>query len=167
MGYWKRVEEERAWRSKQSRRKSQNRQIQRWDVVYLSGYLRTCEELTDLAIFQELFYMSTFEDVFAGARPKKGEPSAIDMEFAAAFPVLNMMLCVTESKPGAPRQTCTLILVCEEGVWKLGLRERDMDLSLWVSGGTHHQALQALEDALNERPVPWRTPPKTRGGRHG
>lgn len=104
--------------------------------------------------------MSAISKALGGAVRGASEPAAVDPALAKAYPVLSEFLTSHEVVDGKPRQTSTLIMVCEEGLFKAGLRERDRDVSLWVSAPTWGGVYQAMEKALNEPQVAWRRSPE-------
>jgi hypothetical protein len=57
---------------------------------------------------------------------------------------------------GKPRQTATMTIVCEDGKWKGGIKERDHAMSLWRAGDTLVGLLEALEKALAEGSADWK-----------
>lgn len=109
--------------------------------------------------------MSVFDRVFGTVGQATSDRAAVDDGFAKDYPTLFEMLTFQGKVNGVVRKTCTMIVVCEDGQWKLGLKERDRDVSLWLSGETFVGALMSLEDALNAPVVAWRRPVEsTRGG---
>ena len=100
--------------------------------------------------------MSVFEDAFVGSEPVSEDRVVIDERLQRDFPVLAEFLTATPIIGGKRRRVATVNIVYEDGQCKMGLRERDKDVSLWVSAPSMGEALRALEEALNERPVRWR-----------
>lgn len=100
--------------------------------------------------------MDVFADAFQGQEPESADRVCIDAKLAESYPVLNEFLTATPMLNGKRRKVATLNVVYEDGRCKVGLRERDRELSLWVSAESLGDALKALEEALNERPVQWR-----------
>lgn len=100
--------------------------------------------------------LHSFKDVFGGAAKKGGEVAIEDLDFQEKFPVLAMVLTRTVADDGKPRQVCTMTVVCEDGLVKAGLRERDHNLSLWTSSQSLGGVFAALEEALTAKPPMWR-----------
>ena len=124
------------------------------------GWLQTLEVYySPQGYLTEYMYMSIFEDVFGVVGKESTDVAAEDSGFEKAYPILFQMLTGTPMINGKRRKTCTMTQVCEDGMWKLGLRDRDRDVSLWVSGETNGKAMAALEEALTARPVAWRRLP--------
>jgi hypothetical protein len=81
-------------------------------------------------------------NVFGRATEAVPVHTAMDSQFAGLYPVVNEMMTYQGVQGKDFRQTCTLIVVCEDGLWKLGLKERDRNVSLWVSGETFNEAFR-------------------------
>lgn len=91
-----------------------------------------------------------------GAKQNTGTPAAADKEVGKKYPALHLMLTATQDDEGKLRQTCTMTIVCESGLWKAGLRERDRSMSLWRSSKTLEGVYGALEEALTGGEADWR-----------
>jgi len=85
-----------------------------------------------------------------------GAPAAKDADFEDRFPCINILMTATVDDAGKPRQPCTLNLVCETGLFKGGLRDKDSNSSLWRSAPTFSGLLEALEKALETGEADWR-----------
>ena len=108
--------------------------------------------------------MGVLDDVFAVVPGGVRERTAEDASFSKRCPSLFEMLTASPSVNGRRRMVSTMTVVAEDGVWKAGLRDRDHAVSLWTSGSTLQEALDALERALQERPVAWRKTPTDPSG---
>lgn len=106
--------------------------------------------------FERWSGMPDFADYFKGTEPPSSDKACEDAKMEKSFPRLTMFLTATPVVNGKRRRTATLNVVYEDGQCKMGLRERDRNLSLWVSAEGMGEALQALEDALGDSPVRWR-----------
>jgi hypothetical protein len=82
--------------------------------------------------------------------------AASDPAFEARFPALFEHLSCSRWEDGSPRETSTLMVVCEQGCVKLGLNDRALGRSTWVSADCLDTALQAIEDGLSSGRVDWR-----------
>lgn len=89
--------------------------------------------------------------------------AAADPGFAAEYPCLYEQLSCIVWDDGSPRETSTLMVLCEQGVFKLGLNDRASLRSTWVSGDTLNAALEALESGLSSGRVEWRSKSQTSG----
>jgi hypothetical protein len=94
-----------------------------------------------------------------------GRWAAADSDLAAACPALVEFLTEREDEEGRARVTSTLLVLCEDGLWKVCLTDRaqpggKFDYRLWKSGPTVMQALQALDVSLQEATAEWRKTPK-------
>lgn len=108
------------------------------------------------SFLQEYMYMSAFEGVFPDKRTEESDTVLDDLQFAERWPILCSLLTATPVIQGKRRRVATMTWVCEDGVAKAGIKDRDHDLSLWVSSTSILGCLEALEEALTERPVRWR-----------
>ena len=100
--------------------------------------------------------MGVFKDVFGSMSQCTGTQAVVDPDFQDKHPILYVLLTSTVDDDGKRRQVCTLNLVCEDGMVKVGLRERDRGMSLWTSSETIDGAFAALDVALAETPSRWR-----------
>jgi len=110
------------------------------EVWFLEGYLA----------------MGSFKDVLGGHGNVDPLLAVDDAKFREEFPVLFMLMSSKIDDDQKPRLTCTMTIVCEDGVVKCGINERNLSLSLWTSSESLGGCFCALEEALGERPVPWR-----------
>lgn len=98
--------------------------------------------------------------LLSGAIPIKMDGTAgidfFDEEFSKQFPTLAAFLFQTTDDEGKKRKGSSIILFAEDGVFKAGLRENNLALSLWVTSHSVASVWDALEAKLTERPVPWR-----------
>lgn len=92
-------------------------------------------------------------------------PVAQDAAFVAAYPFLWEYLAATMWSDGSKRETSTLLLLVEEGVWKGCLHDRDSNASGWKSGDTLGGLLEALEAALALDRMDWRRKQQAGGRR--
>lgn len=113
----------------------------------------------------EYMAMGVFEDVFGDVKLAASGRAVDDEAFSQRFPTLSVLMTHTEGPDGAKRQVCTLTIVCEDGQVKCGINERNKGLSLWVSSQSVGGVFAALEEALGQRPVPWRKVGGKTGGR--
>lgn len=101
-----------------------------------------------------------------GRAPQRGNTvQSQDEHLAQRCPRLFELMTSREALDGKePRQVCTLTIVAEDGVWKAGLRERDCQMSLWISAATCREVFDGLEKALSRDPIEWRrtSPEQTR-----
>lgn len=94
-----------------------------------------------------------------------GRWAAEDIAWAEKFPALLEFLTERETEDGKPRITSTMLVVAEDGLWKLCLTDRaqangNFDYKLWKSGETLHDALLALDHDLQQATAEWRKFPK-------
>lgn len=128
-----------------------------WDVedspLMLDAYRALFGEVSYI---EEYCHMGIFSDVLGGAKPAAIGRAVDDPDFEKQFPTLHMLMAHTSDDEGKARITCTLTVVCEDGMVKCGINERNHHLSLWTASTTLGGAFAALEEALAERPVKWR-----------
>lgn len=108
----------------------------------------------------EELHMGVLDDVFGSVKRGEADTAATDDTMSGRFPTLIELMTSTVKVNGRRRQVSTLTILAEDGVFKVGLRDRDNAVSLWVSGDGVLGALEAIERALNERPVAWRKTPE-------
>jgi len=140
-----------------SRRSRESRFHSYGELAECEAHVWTSRYSDDELLF-EVFDMAIPANVFGRASEAVPTHTARDAAFAGLYPVLAEMLTYQGVQTKDFRQTCTLIIVCEDDQWKLGLKERDRNVSLWVSGATLAEALAALEMALGAPVVAWRRP---------
>lgn len=84
-------------------------------------------------------------------------------QFAKKYPALMEYLTVSVWPEGGERTVSTLLLFCEDGVFKACLNDRDAGRSLWVSGASVPDALEALESTLRHGGGEWRASGQFKG----
>ena len=159
MGFYKRVSERTAARNKAARRQAFEKKYPpryRDDELCVDGVSPIPWQVVS---FDEDAYMGLLDDVFGRLQPQGQDCQAEDATMAEEMPTLLALMTSTALVDGKRRQTCTLTIVAEDGTWKGGVRDRDHNVSLWVSSGTLWGVLESLEKALGERPVRWRRNP--------
>lgn len=85
-----------------------------------------------------------------------GEPTAEGLKFHKEHEAVSEFLTLTEHTGGAKRQTSMLLVLWEEGYFKVALQDRDAEKSLWVSALSIPEALAALEGHLRAGTGVWR-----------
>jgi hypothetical protein len=159
------------YQSKYIRSKRRDRVVSNaWDVIDPPGIYYALENwyewVGDEVVLQEILGMGVLSDVFGKSVAPAGTGQLEDADFSANFPVLYALMTFIIDDAGKSRQTCTLTLVCEDGAVKAGLRERNHEMSLWVTCRSLGGVFAALEEALGERPVAWKkTAWKGKGGK--
>lgn len=88
--------------------------------------------------------------------------AATDSRMSAITPTLVEWLTRTVWDDGAKRRTGTLMLLAEDGVWKVWMHDRDAAESAWVSGGSLEELLLAVEENLATGGGTWRKDAKGR-----
>jgi hypothetical protein len=81
-----------------------------------------------------------------------------------AFPTLHAYLADTTWETGEERETATLTLFVEEGVFKACLNDRASGRSAWVSGHAFQALLKTLEAGLATDEIVWRRKPAGASG---
>jgi len=158
MGYYKRMEE----RARTARRLVASRYNQKRFPVFVGDATRESSHaiLQDMFpedfILSEVLVMPVDPSVFGAVGAASSDIAMEDEEFRRSYPVLAALLFDATTTSGSRRQTATLTIVCEDMVVKAGLRDRQMNASLWVSSKTVGGVFGVLEEALMQRPVAWR-----------
>ncbi len=127
-----------------------------WGEVLPCWYECLFEVFSDDVLLREVLGMGVFDEVFGSVQKGGRDSVADDEEFRKKFPILACMMFDTPKIEGKRRQPCTLTIVAEDGMIKGGLRDRDRELSLWVSANGVSEVFVSLEEALTQRPVAWR-----------
>lgn len=91
-----------------------------------------------------------------GRKRGVGAPAAADAQVETRWPAFFMLMTATQDDDGRPRQTCTITIVCEDGKWKGGLRDKDAQASVWRTGSTLEGLLTSLDEALTSGEAEWR-----------
>jgi hypothetical protein len=99
------------------------------------------------------------------AVPAPGDPSARVGELSGLCPAIGEWLTCTEGADGKPRQTATVLVFTEGGLWKCCFRDRDGGEVAFLSGQTPLDLLTSLEAGLVANSLDWR--PERSGQRPG
>lgn len=92
--------------------------------------------------------------------------SAVSKEgesFAKKYAAIMEYLTADKWPEGEERQVSTLLVFSEDGIFKVCLNDRDMGRSLWVSGPSIPDALEALESTLRHGGGEWRASGQFKG----
>lgn len=71
-------------------------------------------------------------------------------------PVVADFLLTARWDDGKERETSSLTIVVQDGLWKLCLSDRDASKKLWASGETLTKALKNLEERVTDPKPDWR-----------
>lgn len=82
--------------------------------------------------------------------------TAEDPAMAKALPAVHEFLTCLDDGTGKPRQTATLNIFVQDGVWKAFLNDRHSGMSLCVSAEGFQQVLVALENEVQSESPGWR-----------
>jgi hypothetical protein len=124
--------------------------------VFASWVEVLCWQLTDEEFLMEYMLMGAFEKMFGKVLVKGAAVAAEDAEFTRRWPCVSLLMTALRDDAGKVRTVATLTVVCEDGSFKAGLKERDQQLSLWRSGETMQGVLDALETALESGTADWK-----------
>jgi hypothetical protein len=80
-----------------------------------------------------------------------------------SFPALVEELALGEWSPGEPRETSTLLVFVEDGLWKACLHDRDAGKSCFVSAVSMGELIARVEQGLREDDLEWRDKRSPRG----
>lgn len=84
-------------------------------------------------------------------------PEESERPLAEHYEALVEYLTLSANAEGVARERATLMVVWEEGMWKLGLNDRECGRSCWMSGRTLFEVVESLEVALRSCNVSWRS----------
>lgn len=77
-------------------------------------------------------------------------------DLAPLAPLLAERLVNLNYDDGSPRQTDTLLVFAQDGVWKAALRDRDTRLCLWASSPVLIDLVEVIEALLGDPAAVWR-----------
>ena len=100
--------------------------------------------------------MSILDRAFAKVSKVGADLAAEDAQMARLYPNIVELLTATPLVGKERRVTATLTIVCEDGQWKAGIRDRTHSVSLWRAGETFSDALGSIEEALNAPTIDWK-----------
>lgn len=98
----------------------------------------------------------------SGSPPQNG--AALDAAFTKTYPTLHAYLADTTWEDGEERETATVTLFVEEGLFKICLNDRALGRSAWLSGHTFTGLLKGLEAGLLSDELQWRRRPEGGSG---
>jgi hypothetical protein len=81
---------------------------------------------------------------------------AQDTELQATRPALHEFLTRQLDDDGNPRETATLLIFCQEGMFKGCLNDRATAGHLWAAGTLLSELLDVLEERLRDPKAEWR-----------
>lgn len=90
-----------------------------------------------------------------------------DAKLQAQYPLLIEHITDEEWDDGTSRERSTITIICEGGLMKVSLNDRELERSLWRSGMTLQEALGSLEKALGSSKADWRPWPGRKGRQKG
>lgn len=94
-------------------------------------------------------------------RSETGSPGAAMVaahsgDLAQLAPALAERLTLLTYEDGSARQTDTLLVFAQDGVWKAALRDRDSRLCLWAASPVLIDLVEVLEGLLCDPAAVWR-----------
>jgi len=85
--------------------------------------------------------------------------------WATTWPALGEFVASAVWEDGSPRIPGTLMVLFDQGLWKLWLHDRSSNLSSFVSGHSPDQVFGRAEECLRASSLEWRSDRKSSGGR--
>jgi hypothetical protein len=104
--------------------------------------------------------------VAAGAGPGGISTAVVECALSKKYPALSEFLSSLTWEDGSVRATGTITLMCDQGVMKAALNDRDSMCGTFVSGRSLTALLEAIEAGLAGGSLEWRAkaaPPPRRG----
>lgn len=83
----------------------------------------------------------------------------VDVKWQANHPLLYEHLTSEKWEDGAARETSTLTIYLDSGLWKVCLNNRAEKLTAWLTAETWGKMLDGLEKGLADGTLDWRIPP--------
>jgi len=94
-----------------------------------------------------------------------GRVAAVDPAFKEMFPAISAYMTECFLPDGrTARQVSSLLVFCEEGMWKMCLSDRHYGFNMWATAPTYQDCLMDLENRVINDPNGWRKA-KTYSGR--
>lgn len=88
--------------------------------------------------------------------------AAVDPVFLQGLPTLYEYLAGSQWEDGKSRETSTLLIFCEDGLWKCCLNDRATQRTAWHSAASFQALLSELEAGLCTQQLGWRKRQKGR-----
>lgn len=98
------------------------------------------------------------------ARPKGKEAEDV---LSREHPALSEYMTLSKWEDGTERETATLLVLWEEGMWKAQVNDRAQGRAAWWSAWTLTGLLQRVEASLAADEVDWRRKREWGGGKKG
>lgn len=93
----------------------------------------------------------------SAAAPSAGANGAVaDSEFVVLYPQLAEYVTGTRWDDGTDRESSSLLIFAEAGLWKCCLNDRALGRKLWATGTTLEGALAVLDSVLVSSGADWR-----------
>lgn len=83
-------------------------------------------------------------------------PLATDEVLREWLPTLHEYVTTTRWEDGKPRKTSTVMLLCENGKWKVWVHDRDLKRSCWITGDCWEGVWEQTERSLKDDSLEWR-----------
>jgi len=91
------------------------------------------------------------------AKATANPEQAADKDLEKLYPIMHGFLtCREGEKKGEFRETASLTVFCEDGMFKVCLSDRESGATLWASSATFQGTLDALEATLGKDEPGWR-----------
>lgn len=117
---------------------------------------RTCSSWTDFMHARDKMD-AKMKAALAKAKATVNPEQASDPDFGKTHPLTHGFMTEREGeKKGEFRETASLTMFCEDGVFKACLSDRETGATLWASHATLKGTLDALEKALGSDDPGWR-----------
>jgi len=110
--------------------------------------------MTDAEVF--IVAKSKLQELLSKAKTTGLGQAANDVPFATEYPILHELMTSLSADGKAKRQTSSLTVFTQDGMWKACVVEKDNDVSLFGSGETFFGAVANLEARLDAPIVDWR-----------
>jgi len=106
-------------------------------------------------------YTTELEIIMAMSRPKdnpkeKAGSKVADDVLNGWLPSLHEFLTEIQWEDGKSRKTGTVMILCEDGLWKAWIHDRDNQVSGWWSGESWEGLLEGVNKALGTQTLSWR-----------
>lgn len=99
--------------------------------------------------------------IMAMVRPKSNPKEVagqqvVDEVLKEVWPDLHAFLTEMTWDDGKKRITGTVLMFCEDGLWKARLNDRDAKVTGWISGESYEGLMEGVDRAIGNGSIQWR-----------
>lgn len=99
---------------------------------------------------------SLLERLAAAAGARSAHVGVVDQGTRKKYPGLAELMTDEKGPDGAERELSALTMKWQDGTWKAGIHEPNMEMTLWVSAPSLEGLLLVLEERVGSEDADWR-----------